>query len=233
MATPKDTKEPGRLKSMWRMYRMTAKSDRLALPLSILVLLAPIAIAVLLTVLLIPGDVLFTILWIISGVLVGVMLAMMVMTSRAERVAFAQIEGKPGAVGAVLSSGLRGSWQTSEMPVAVNPKTQDAIYRAVGRPGVVLIAEGPTERVKRLVADEQRKVKRILGASKVPVHVVHVGPDSELQLRKLTSRMRKLGRTLQRAEVVAVTNRLTSLGGMQVPIPKGVDPRKMRAGRPR
>lgn len=233
MATPKDQKEPGRLKSMWRMYRMTAKADRLALPLTIVAVLAPIALAVLLTLLLIPGDVLFTILWIISGVLVGVMLGMMVMTSRAERVAFSQIEGKPGAVGAVLSSGLRGSWQTSEMPVAVNPKTQDAVYRAVGRPGIVLIAEGPRSRVDRLVSDEQRKVKRILGASKVPVHVLHVGPDSELELRKLTRSMRKLGRSLQRTEVVAVTNRLTSLGGMQVPIPKGIDPRKVRAGRPR
>lgn len=228
-----EPKEPGRFRSLWRMYRMTAKADRLSVPLAAVAFVLPVVVAVALSLWLLPGDWLFTILWIITGLLVGVMLAMMVMTSRAEKHAFAQIEGKPGAVGAVLQSGLRGSWQTSEMPVAVNPKTQDAIYRAVGRPGVVLIAEGPKDRTARLVQDEQRKVKRILGASKVPVHVVHVGPDSDVELRRLSRTLRRLGRSLHRTEVVAVQNRLTSLGGLHAPIPKGMDPRKVRAGRPR
>ena len=149
----------------------------------------------------------------------------------AVQIAFGQIEGRPGAVGAVLKNGLRGNWTTSEMPTGVNPKTQDAVYRAVGKPGVVLIAEGPKERVARILGEEQRKVKRIV--PNVPIHVLEIGPDSRLELRKLTKSMRRLKKTLSRAEVMAVANRLTSLGQASLPIPKGIDPRRVRPGRPR
>lgn len=223
-------KEPGRLKTMWSIFQMTIRNDRVALPLMLLALLGPIALVIALGIAL-DQEPLFFVLWIVSGVLVGVMLLVTVLTSRAERIAFSQIEGRPGAVGAVLKNGLRGNWTTSEMPVAVNPRTQDAIYRAIGKPGVVLIAEGPRERVSRLLADEQRKVKRIV--PNVAIHTIEVGPDSPLPLRRLTRRMRRLGRTLSRAEVMAVANRLTSLGQASLPIPKGIDPRKARPGRPR
>lgn len=223
-------KEPGRLKTMWSIFQMTRRNDRAALPLMLLALLGPIALVTVLAIVL-RQDPLFFVLWIISGVLIGLMLMMMVLTWRAEKIAFAQIEGRPGAVGAVLKNGLRGNWTTSEMPVAVNPRTQDAIYRAVGKPGVVLIAEGPRERVARLLADEQRKVKRIV--PNVPIHVVEIGPDSATPLRRLTRAMRRLKRTLSRAEVMAVANRLTSLGQANLPIPKGIDPRRVRPGRPR
>lgn len=223
-------KEPGRLKTMWSIFQMTRRNDRAALPLMLLSLLGPIALVTVLAIVL-RQDPLFFVLWIISGVLIGLMLMMMVLTWRAEKIAFAQIEGRPGAVGAVLKNGLRGNWTTSEMPVAVNPRTQDAIYRAVGKPGVVLIAEGPRERVARLLADEQRKVKRIV--PNVPIHVVEIGPDSATPLRRLTRTMRRLKRTLSRAEVMAVANRLTSLGQANLPIPKGIDPRRVRPGRPR
>ena len=78
---------------------------------------------------------------------------------------------------------------------------------------------------------QERKVKRIV--PNVPIHVISIGPDSELELRKLTKSMRRLKRTLSRAEVMAVANRLTSLGQSSLPIPKGIDPRRVRPGRPR
>jgi hypothetical protein len=223
-------KEPGRLKTMWSIFEMTRKNDKLALPLMLLAFFGPIIVVTVLAIVF-QQDVLFLILWIISGVLIGLMLMMMTLTWRAEKIAFGQIEGRPGAVGAVLKNGLRGNWTSSEMPVAVNPRTQDAVYRAVGKPGVVLIAEGPRERVARILGDEKRKVKRIV--PNVPVHVIEVGPDSDLELRKLTKSMRRLKKTLTRAEVMAVANRLTSLGQMNLPIPKGIDPNRVRPGRPR
>lgn len=223
-------KQPGRLKTMWSIFQMTRRNDKAALPLILLALLGPIVLSIVLSIAL-RQDVLFFVLWVISGVLIGVMLAMMTLTWRAEKIAFAQIEGRPGAVGAVLKNGLRGNWTTSEMPVAVSPRSQDAVYRAVGKPGVVLIAEGPKDRVARLVKDEERKVRRIV--PNVPIHVLEVGPDSPMELRKLTKSMRRLKRTLTRAEVMAVSNRLTSLGQASLPIPKGIDPRRVRPGRPR
>ena len=38
------------------------------------------------------------------------------------------------------------------MPVAVT-KSQDAVYRAVGKPGVVLIGEGPQSRTRRMLEE--------------------------------------------------------------------------------
>jgi hypothetical protein len=45
--------------------------------------------------------------------------------------------------------------------------------------------------------------------------------------------MNRFKRTLNKAEVYAISNRLSSLGKNQLPIPKGIDPTKARAPRPR
>ena len=76
-----------------------------------------------------------------------------------------------------------------------------------------------------------RKVKRIV--PNVPIHVLEVGPDSTTRIGDLTRQMRRLKGMLTRAEVMAVSNRLTSLGQANLPIPKGIDPRRVRPGRPR
>jgi Domain of unknown function (DUF4191) len=160
---------------------------------------------------------------------------MIILGRRAERAAYGQIAGKPGAVGAVLKSSLPRGWTGSEMPVAVSPKTQDAVYRAVGRGGIVLIGEGPKTRTQRMLDEERRRVSRIL--PNVPVSFLHVGPDVDsIPLHKLSKRVGKLKKSLNKAEVHAVVNRVSSLsrGGKGIlPIPKGMDPLKARAQRPR
>ena len=81
------------------------------------------------------------------------------------------------------------------MPIAISPKTQDAVYRAVGKGGVVLIGEGPETRTQKMVDDEKRKIARIL--PNVPINVLHVGPDSDsVPLHKLA---RRLGRFRNRS----------------------------------
>ena len=230
MAKKDESKQPGRIKTMWQVFQMTRKLDSLALPLMILAFAVPVAIVTVLT-LLFTESVFLQILWIVTSVVTGVLLALIVMGRRAEAAAMKQMEGRPGAVGSVLKNGLRGAWQTSEMPVAVNPKTQEAVYRAIGRPGIVLIAEGAEGRTKKMVLDEQRKVGRVV--PNVPVTVLQVSGESEVTLSKLTKTMRKLPRKISKPEVVQVTNRLASMGNLNLPIPKGIDPRKVRSGRPR
>ena len=119
------------------------------------------------------------------------------------------------------------------MPVAVSPRTQDAVYRAVGKPGVVLIGEGPRSRTKRMLDDEQRNVKRIV--PNVPVHIIHVGPDADsVPLEKLPKSITRIKKAISKAEVYAVSNRLNSLSKSgSLPIPKGIDPTKARAPKPR
>ena len=231
MAKDKSTKEPGRLKQMWQVFQMTRRYDDRAVLYIALGAALPIVLGVLVAVLLSGGNVFTIVLWILAGVLAGVLFALIILGRRAERAAYSQIEGQPGAVGAVLRSSLKRSWRGSEMPVAVNGKTQDAVYRATGRGGVVLISEGPKTRTQRMLDEERRKVNRIL--PNVPVTIISVGPDADsVPLHKVPRRLSKIKPTLTKAEVLAISNRLQSIES-QMPIPKGVDPMKVRAQRSR
>ncbi|MCC6854568.1 MAG: DUF4191 family protein, partial [Microbacteriaceae bacterium] len=140
---PKAPKEPGRLKQMYQVFQMTRRYDKLAIWYLLLAFLLPVLAGIILAIALGGDSILAVVLYVIAGVLGGVLLFLIVLGRRAEKAAYSQIEGQPGAVGAVLKSSLRRGWTASEMPVSVSPKTQDAVYRAVGRGGVALIGEGP------------------------------------------------------------------------------------------
>ncbi|TFC52593.1 DUF4191 domain-containing protein [Cryobacterium sp. TMT1-21] len=227
--TPKPPKQPGRLKQMWQVFQMTRRYDSKIVLLMIASFVIPVAISLVLGFLLSPGNVLTIILWVIAGILAGVLAMLIILGRRAEKAAYSQIEGQPGAVGAVLRSSLKRGWVGSEMPVAVNGKTQDAVYRAVGRGGVVLISEGPRTRTARMLEEERRMVTRLGGS--IAVTVISVGPDADaVPLHKLARRLTKIKPTLTKAEVLAVNNRLTSMT-KKLPIPKGVDPMKARPQR--
>ncbi len=232
MAAEKE-KEPGRMTQLWRVFQMTRKADKWIVPLLLLVFLVPVALGIVLPLTVLPAGILTTVLWILSGIMTGVLLVLVVLGNRAETIAYKQIEGQAGAVGAVLQNGLRRAWQASEYPVAVNPRSRDAVYRAVGKCGVVLIAEGPKTRTKKMLEDERRHIARAV--PQVTIHYLHVGPDeNSVPLRKLRKAMNGLKKELNKAEVLAVANRLESLkkpGAM--PIPKGMDPMKARAPKPR
>jgi hypothetical protein len=225
-------KEPGRIKQLWQVFQMTRRLDKQAIWWMLGAVLVPLIAGIVLAIVLSDGNVFSIILWVVSGLLLGLLLFLVVLGRRAERAAYSQIEGQPGAVGAVLRSSLRRGWRGSEMPVAVNPKTQDAVYRAVGRPGVVLIAEGPKTRTNRMLDEEKRKIGRIL--PNVPVASLQVGPDKDsVKLHEINRRLGKFKAKLSKAEVVAVSNRLSSLAGNKLPIPKGIDPLKVRPQRMR
>jgi hypothetical protein len=83
-----------------------------------------------------------------------------------------------------------------------------------------------------MLEEERRNVVRIL--PNVPVTFVYVGPDADsVPLYKLPGELRRLKSVLRKPEVIAVSNRLNSLGKNGLPIPKGIDPYKARAPRPR
>ena len=230
--SPKPPKEPGRLKQMYQVFQMTRRYDRTAIWWLLLAFLLPVLAGLVLAFLLAREQIFGFVLYIISGVLGGVLLFLIVLGRRAERAAYSQIEGQPGAVGAVLKSSLRRGWTASEMPVSVSPKTQDAVYRAVGRGGVALIGEGPRSRTQRMLEDERKVVSRVL--PNVPVTFLYVGPDIEsTPLYKLPAKLRVIKPALRKPEILAVANRLNSLGKTGLPIPKGIDPYRARAPRPR
>jgi hypothetical protein len=164
----------------------------------------------------------------IIGIPLGFLAATFILSRRAERAAFAQIENQPGASGAVLGTLKRG-WITEDQPVAVNPRTQDAVFRAIGRPGVVLVSEGPTHRVRPLVEAERKRLARIL--PNVAVHWIQSGRgEGQVPISEVAKKMNKLDKELTKLEVNAVSKRISSLGN-RLPIPKGIDPYKARPDR--
>ncbi|MFT4283257.1 MAG: DUF4191 domain-containing protein [Protaetiibacter sp.] len=233
MARSTAEKEPGRIKQMWQVFQMTRRSDPGITWYLILAFIVPIAVSIVLSLVFFADGVIAIILTVVTGVLAGLLLALVVLGRRAERAAYTQIAGQPGAVGAVLKNGLRRSWIGSEEPVAFSAKTRDAVYRAVGRPGVVLIGEGPRSRTQPMLEKERGAVARLL--PNVPVHLFYVGPDADsVALHKIASRLNRLPRKLTKAEVLQVDKRLTSVAKVKgFKIPGGIDPQRMRAPRPR
>ena len=103
-------KEPGRLKQLWQIFNLTKETDKLLVPILLVTLILPIVAGVVAAMLISGGSILTLILYVITGVLLAVLLTLVVLGQRAERTAYQQISGQPGAVGAVLRSALRRAW---------------------------------------------------------------------------------------------------------------------------
>ena len=223
-------KEPGRFAQLWRYYRMTAKQSPKSVLLAVGVGVAAWAVVFVGGLLLSAGNTVSTIVWTVTGLFVGILAGMIIMNRQSEKVAFSQIDGRAGAVGAILQNGLKRGWRTSEVPAAVNASTQEAVYRAIGPGGVVLIGEGTSRsRVSAMLEAEKRKVAKV--ATGVPVHTIFVvGDEHSTRLIKLVNTIYAHKRALKSSEVAVVYKRLETVG-LKLPIPKGIDPNRMRAQR--
>lgn len=167
--------------------------------------------------------------WAPLGVVAAITGGVTVFGRRFQHVAFAQVEGKPGAAASVVS-GMRGDWKIT--PAVQLNRAQDVVHRAVGRPGIVLLAEGRGRGVRELLGAEVRRVRRVAGDT--PVHDVIVGDgEGEVPLRKLQAHLTKLPRRLRPAEIKELDARLRALAGTAMPIPKGPVPGRPPRGRMR
>ena len=160
-----------------------------------------------------------------TAVLFGVLAMMIIFGRRAQKAAFGQVEGQPGAAYWVLQN-MRGDWRITQ-GVQVNAQL-DAVHRVLGRPGVVLVGEGQPHRVRGLVAQEKKRVARIAGDT--PIYTAMIGDgDGEVSIRKLNTHLVKLPRNLNQAQVNAMEKRLAALGGTKsAPLPKGPMPTRAR-----
>jgi uncharacterized membrane protein YeaQ/YmgE (transglycosylase-associated protein family) len=225
----KANKKPGVFKQLSQVYKMTAKGDKNAVWWALLAVAIGVLLGAIAGLTLGLGNPVGMIVWIITGTLLGVLSGMIVMSRRAEKVAYSQIEGQQGAVGAVLAQVLKRGWSGSEMPVAVNPRSRDAVYRAIGPGGVVLIGEGHRARVQQMLDDERKRVSRAVPGA--PIEFFYVtGQEGDVPLAKLGSKLYRLKRVMNRSEISAVSKRLSALSS-SLPIPKGIDPTRIRSQR--
>ena len=227
-------KRPGFFSQIRTLFRFTQKAYPWLPYVLVAILLAGIGLGLLVGFLLPPVAIWSLILWSVTGLMLGVLASLMTMTRLSTTAMYKQIDGMPGAAGHVMSTSLGRNWQSSDMPVGVNPKTQEAVYRAVGRGGVVIVGEGARGRLTRLVNDERSKAQRV--ATGVPVTVFYVGHgEDEVPIAKLAGAIKALPKKIDRATMAAVIKRLGSVSQSlaSLPIPKGIDPTKVRAPRPR
>ncbi|MCX5390280.1 DUF4191 domain-containing protein [Streptomyces sp. NBC_00094] len=219
-----DAANQGRLKQIALTYKMTRKADP-----KVGLIVAGVGIGVLGVLLAIGFLIGHPVYLGILGFVLALLAAAIVFGRRAERAAFGQMEGQPGAAAAVLQNVGRG-WTTT--PAVAMNRSQDVVHRAVGRAGIVLVAEGNPNRVKTLLAAEKKRMNRVV--VDVPVHDVIVGDGEGLvPLKKLRTTMLKMPRVLTGPQVTAANDRLRAMGDLMsnMPLPKGPMPKGMRMPR--
>ncbi|MEU1616324.1 DUF4191 domain-containing protein [Streptomyces sp. NPDC008238] len=219
----RDTSEsnPGRLKQIAQTYKMTRRVDsKVGL---VLAAVGIVTFGVILAIGFLIGHPIY------AGIL-GFLLALLAMAiifgRRAEKAAFGQLDGQPGAAAAVLDNVGRG-WSVT--PAVAMTRSQDVVHRAVGKAGIVLVGEGNPNRVKGLLASEKKKMARIV--VDVPVSDFIVGNDEgQVPLKKIRTTLLKLPRVLPGPKVTEVNDRLRALGDLMsnMPVPKGPMPKGMR-----
>ncbi|MGW1769069.1 DUF4191 domain-containing protein [Streptomyces sp. NPDC002073] len=215
---------PGRLKQIALTYKMTRKADpKVGL---IVAGIGIITLGVFLGIGFLIGHPVYLG---ILGFLVAFLAMAIVFGRRAEQAAFGQMEGQPGAAAAVLENVGRG-WTTT--PAVAMNRSQDIVHRAVGKAGIVLVAEGNPNRVKTLLAAEKKRMARVV--PDVPVHDIIVGNgEGEVPLKKVRTTLLKFPRVLAGGQITATNDRLRAMGDLMsnMPLPKGPMPKGMKMPR--
>ncbi|MFJ4045309.1 DUF4191 domain-containing protein [Microbacterium sp. NPDC089987] len=233
-SAPVTEKRPGFFSQIRSLFRFTRDVYGWLPWAQIAILVAGVLIGLIIGFLISGTSVLGLILWGFTGLLFGILGAMFLMTRLSTTAMYAKIDGMPGASGHVLSTSLGRSWSASDTPVGVNPKTQEAVYRVVGRGGIVIVGEGARGRLTRLINEERQKAQRV--AHGVPVTVLYVGHgDDDVAIADLSKTIKKLPKAIDKATMAAVIRRIESVSQSlsSLPIPKGIDPTRVRSQRPR
>ncbi len=219
---------------IWQAFQSQRKEDKRLLPYMILCLVGTAAV--------VTGLVSFLAPWwaaLVFGLILGALVAMIFFARRVQSNVYKQADGTPGAAAWSLQNNqLRGKWRIT--PAIAGTSHLDAVHRVVGRPGIILIGEGATHRVKPLLAQEKKKIARVVGDT--PIYDIIVGnEEGQTPLKKLNQSLMKLPRNISAAQVSDLDNRLTALsarsgqaGMPKGPLPAGAKTRNMqRAARRR
>lgn len=207
----------GRLKQIGMVFAFTAKRDRLFVPLVVVAVIVPL-IAVGVAIALDAGW-----LWLPIGVMLALLLTMVVLNLRSQKAMMSEAEGQPGAAASIVEQ-LRGDWRVT--PAIASTTQFDMVHLVISRPGVILLGEGNPHRVRALMAQEKRRLAKVIGSADLRDFMIG-NEEGQLPLRKLRSTLMKLPRTITGKEVNALDKRLTALSA-RPQMPKGAIPKSMR-----
>jgi Domain of unknown function (DUF4191) len=208
-------------RQLFQAFNMQRKEDKALIPLmaGALVLITGIVFGV---------GWLFGMHWLLLpiGIALGLLVAVIIFGRRVQRNVYGKAEGQPGAAAWALDN-MRGRWRVT--PTVAGTTQLDAVHRVIGRPGVVLVAEGAPQRVKPLLAQEKKRVSRVVGDT--PIYDIIVGnEEDQVPLRRLQSKIMKLPNNLKPAQIDVLEKRLSALASRGAQLPKGPMPQgaKMR-----
>jgi hypothetical protein len=218
----KKAESKAKRRQLLQAFNMQRKEDKALIPLMIggMVVVAGAVFGV---------GALFGVQWFVLpiGIALGLLLAVIIFGRRVQRNVYGKAEGQPGAAAWVLEN-LRGRWRVT--PSIAGNTQLDVVHRVVGRPGVVLVAEGAPHRLKPLLAQEKKRVARVVGDT--PIYDIIVGnEDDQTPLRRLQHRIMRLPNNLKPAQIDIVEKRLAALASRGAALPKGPMPQgaKMRS----
>ena len=211
-----------RRRQIWQAFQMQRREDKKLVPLMLGVFLLAVAVVVAI-------GLIFDVVWFVLpfGIAIGVLAAFSIFGRRVQRNVYGKAEGQPGAAGWALEN-MRGQWRVT--PGIAGTTHLDAVHRVIGRPGVILVAEGAPHRVKGLLAQEKKRTARVVGNT--PIYDVVVGNDEgQVPLGKLQRHLMKLPRNISGGEMDTLEARLSALGTRAAALPKGPMPAgaKMRS----
>lgn len=217
MAKPEEKVTFGqRLKQIGMVFSFTAKRDKWFAPLVAGAVLIPLALTVV-------AVITWGWLWLPVGILLTLLAVLIVLNLRSNAAMMSAAEGQPGAA-AQLVENMRGDWRVT---TAVSSTTQmDMVHLVLGRPGVILLAEGNPQRVRALLGQEKRRLSKVIGNAPMYDYIVGTG-EEELSIRKLRTTLMRLPRNLTGKDVNALDKRLTALSA-RPNLPKGAIPKNMR-----
>ncbi|CRK61895.1 Transmembrane protein MT2276, clustered with lipoate gene [Alloactinosynnema sp. L-07] len=161
------------------------------------------------------------------GIALGLLAAVIIFGRRVQKNVYSKADGQPGAAAWALEN-LRGRWRVT--PTVAGTTQLDAVHRVIGRPGIILVAEGAPHRVKTLLGQEKKRIARIVGET--PIYDVIVGnEEGQVPLRGLQKHLMKLPNNLRPADIDTVEKRLAAIAGRGAALPKGPMPpgAKMRS----
>ncbi|HEY8452367.1 MAG: DUF4191 domain-containing protein [Micromonosporaceae bacterium] len=206
----------GRLKQVGMVFSLTARADRWFLPLAVAAVVIPLA----LTVLLVAATAGW--LWIPAGVMFALLALLIVLNARSSRVFMEMAEQQRGAVASVVER-MRGDWRVT--PAIASTTQMDMVHLVLSRCGVVLLGEGDPNRLRGMLAQEKRRLSKVIGTA--PLYDFMVGRgENQVPLAKLRWRLMKLPRTLKGRDVNALDKRLKALAS-RPRMPQGAISRDM------
>jgi Domain of unknown function (DUF4191) len=207
-----------RLKQIGMVFSFTAKRDRLFVPLVITVVVVPLLLVGIGIAVNVLGW-----LWLVVGLMLALLGVMIVLNLRSNKAMMREAEGQPGAAASIVEN-MRGDWRVT--PAVAATTQMDMVHLIVGKPGVILLGEGDPQRVRNLIAQEKRRLAKVIGSADLRDFKLGHG-EGEVPLAKLRTTLMKLPRTITGKDVNALDKRLKALSA-RPQLPKGAIPKNMR-----